>query len=196
MPGMSAPDASQSSPRHTRVAMAFHGVIALIVVANLAGGLGMAALFASHDPMLVALGQTVVALHKAMGLIVIGLSLVQIGWPIRHPPPPLPPYMTAMETILARGVHWLFHMLLLALPITGWAMMSTSQTVVPIDMFGWFGVPPLPLPRALADFFQRSHHRLGWLMLATLGLHVLAVAKHLIFDRENLLPRIMPWRDK
>lgn len=172
------------------MAIILHWLIAAIVVANLGGGLSAEWFFDHPDPARVAQGNAVMALHKSLGLLVILLTLGHIGWRIGHRPPPWPAHMTPLERRLAGAVHFLFYVLLLALPLTGWAMMSTGKTIVPTAVFGWFAVPPLPVPQALGDAFQTGHHRLGWVMMALLAVHVLAALKHRIFDREPVLARM------
>jgi cytochrome b561 len=175
------------------VAIILHWLIAAMVMANLAGGLSAEWFFESPDPARVAQGKAVMALHKSLGLLVILLTLGRIGWRLGHAPPPWPAHMTPLERRLAGTTHLIFYALLLALPLSGWAMLSTGRTVVPVSVFGWFAVPPLPVPQALSDSFQTAHHQFGWAMLVLLGVHVLATLKHRIFDREPLLAR-MSWR--
>jgi cytochrome b561 len=187
--------ASRAAPtdRYSSVAIALHWTIALIVIANLAGGLTIDLFLDSPDSGMVATGRTIIALHKAFGLLVIALTLLRIGWRLANPPPPFPASMTGMERGLARTVHVLFYGLLLVLPLSGWAMVSTGKTVGPVSVFGWFDVPALPFAQAQHGLFASSHELLGWVMLATLALHILAAAKHQLFDRDHLLARMVPW---
>lgn len=182
--------------RYSTVAIALHWLIAVLVIGNLAGGLLLDRLFDSPDPAMRGLGGSVIALHKSVGLTVIALTLVRLGWRLGHSPPPLPAHMTRGERLLARGSHIGFYGLLLALPLSGWAMMSTGPKVGPVSWFGLFEVPPLPLPAALGDLFHDSHGMLGWTMLALVGLHLLAVVKHRIFDRDDVLARMLPMRGR
>ena len=176
--------------RYTKVAVGLHWLIALIVIGNLVGGLTIDAFLDSADPAMVAWGRTIMGVHKAMGLLVIALTLVRIGWRLANPPPPLPAHMTPLERRLAGLGHLAFYMLLLALPLTGWALVSTGKVPRPVSIFGVFDVPPLPLPAALHGTAGPGHELLGWMMVATLALHVLAAVKHRWFDRDNLLARM------
>jgi cytochrome b561 len=172
------------------VAIVLHWLIAALVLANLAGGLSAEWFFESPDAARVALGSALMAFHKSLGFMVIFLVLVRIGWRLRHAPPPWPAHMTPLERRLAGAVHLAFYALLLVLPLSGWAMLSTGRTVVPTPVFGLLAVPPLPVPQALGEAFQAAHHQFGLAMLALLAVHGLAVAKHRIFDREALLARM------
>lgn len=179
-----------TSQRYTRVAVGLHWLIALIVIGNLIGGLTVDTFLDSADTAMVALGRTIMGFHKALGLSVIALTLVRIGWRLANPPPPLPSHMTPMERRLARLTHLAFYALLLALPLTGWALASTGKVPAPISIFGLFAMPPLPLPAALHATAGEGHELLGWVMVAMLALHVLAAVKHQWFDRDNLLARM------
>jgi cytochrome b561 len=177
------------------VAIVLHWLIAALVLANLAGGLAVERFFESPDAARVAQGNALMELHKSLGFLVIFLTLGRIGWRLAHAPPPWPAHMTPLERRLAGAVHLAFYALLLVLPLSGWAMLSTGRTVVPTVVFGVLAVPPLPVPQALGDSFQAAHHQFGWAMLVLLAVHVLATAKHRIFDREALLARMWVQRE-
>jgi cytochrome b561 len=176
--------------RYTRGAIILHGLMAVIIVINLGIGLTIDRFY----PGQAALGDALIGLHRALGLSVIVLTLVRIGWRWGHPPPPWPAHMTPLERRIAGGVHRLFYLLMLVLPLTGWAMVSTGvpagEVAGPAADFGVLVVPPLPFPNALGGAFHTGHAVLGWTMVALLLLHGLAVVKHWMFDRDNILSRL------
>jgi len=182
--------------RYSAVAIALHWIIALIIVGNLIGGLNLDYFLDNPDPAMKQLGFTIIGVHKSLGLTVILLTLVRIGWRIANPPPPLPGHMTATETILAKVTHYGFYALMLLMPLSGWAMSSTGKVQYPILWFGLFEVPKLPLPKSLGGVFRESHEILGWIIIAMLALHVLAALKHHWFDRDNVLARMLPLIDR
>lgn len=180
--------------RYSSVAITFHWLIAALIIGNLIGGLTLDWFLDSPDAAMKQLGFTIINLHKSIGLTVILLTLARIGWRIANPPPPLPAHMTGTETVLARITHYGFYVLMLAMPLSGWAMSSTGKIQYPILWFGLFEVPKLPFDKSLGGFFHESHELLGWLMIATLALHVAAVVKHITMDRDNVLARMWPAR--
>ena len=185
------PEAAARFERYTTVAIMLHWLIAIIVVGNLIGGLTIDVFLDSPDAGMVAAGRTIIGLHKALGLLVIVLTLVRIGWRLANPPPPSPAAMSPIEKVLALAVQAVFYALLLILPLSGWAMVSTGRVVGPIPFFGLFAVPALPLPAALHGAFGESHTVLGWLMVATITLHVLGAMKHQFLDRDHLIARML-----
>jgi len=64
-----------------------------------------------------------------------------------------------------------------------------------VSFFGLFDIPALPLTqdRSTADLFHELHETFGTLMLGLLALHLGAVAKHLVIDRDGTFRRMVPW---
>ena len=84
-------------------------------------------------------------------------------------------------------------MLFFAVPLVGWAYSSAAG--FPIVLFG-----VLPLPdfvqknQALAEAIKPWHGDLAWVLFALVALHVAAVGKHMIIDRDGLIRRMLPGR--
>jgi cytochrome b561 len=95
---------------------------------------------------------------------------------------------------LARATHWGFYALLLAVPLTGWLMVSTGTK--PISFFGLFDVPALPVPRGgdePHDTFATLHTLLAWTMMALIVLHVAGALKHQLQGHRQVFGRMAPW---
>ncbi len=178
--------------RYSTVAIWLHWIIALMIIGNLTGGLTMDYWLDSPDPAMKQTGLVIIQIHKSIGLTVLVLSLLRLGWRIAHPAPPLPGHMTSTERVLARVTHYGFYALMLLLPLSGWAMVSTGKQIFPIRYFGLFEVPHLPLDKTLGGLFKESHEVLGWIAIATIVLHVAAALKHHYFDRDDVLARMLP----
>ena len=179
--------------RYSSVAIALHWIIGLLIIANLVGGLTMDYWLDSPDPAMKQTGYFIIGLHKSIGLTVLALTLVRLAWRLGNPPPPLPSHMTRLEAVLARLTHFTFYVLMLALPLSGWAMVSTGKVIYPTVWFGLFTVPPLPLPKSLGELFAEGHELLAFVMIATLALHIAAAVKHHYLDRDDVLARMLPF---
>ncbi|HRD46144.1 MAG TPA: cytochrome b/b6 domain-containing protein, partial [Caulobacter sp.] len=85
-------------------------------------------------------------LHKPLGILVLLLTLARLAWRRVRPAPPLNPGLKPWERNLAKAVHIGFYLLLLLIPLTGWAMVSASALIIqyPINMFGLFDWPAIP----------------------------------------------------
>ena len=168
--------------RYTRVAMWLHWVIAALVVANLTIGL-------LRGPV-PALGALMPA-HQAIGLTVLALTLVRIAWRLGHRPPPLPTEIPGWQRFASATVHAALYLLLLAMPATGWLLVSGGERR-PLTWFGLFPLPYLPATPAAADAGDAAHVVLGWLMLALVALHVAAALYHRLVLRDGVLGRMAP----
>ena len=182
--------------RYGNVAMTFHWAIALLIAANLGLGFYFANVMNSHDPGFFA----VIQIHKSIGLTILVLSLLRLGWRLVNPIPPLPKNFGWGMKILARGTHYLFYLLIIAVPLVGWSMVSASPRGTPTLYFGLFQWPAIPflaeLPRAAkrsyTDVLMETHAVLAYSAAALLVLHVSAALWHHFSRRDDVLKRMIP----
>ena len=78
------------------------------------------------------------------------------------------------------------------MPLTGWLMVSGSDERRPLNWFGLFDIPYLPVSKAVGGFGHSAHGVLGWLMLALVVLHVAAALRHHLILRNAVLTRMAP----
>jgi cytochrome b561 len=169
--------------RYSKVAIILHWLMAVMIIGNLAGGF-------LHDYVPTAGGQRslVMGLHKSFGISILALTLLRLGWRLANPPPALPAYFTSGERLLARAAHWGFYGLMLALPMSGWVMADRNDR--PIPFFALTEIPKFGVGKPIADAAHEFHELAGWAMLALIALHIIGIIKHLVMDRDNLLPRM------
>ena len=161
--------------RYSRVAILFHWTIAALVLANLWIGL---------------IGGSMSA-HKAIGITVLVLTLGRIGWRLGHASPPLPAGTPAWERLAAQSTHALFYLLLIVLPMSGWAMVSGAKRY-PLDWFGLFPIPYLPISDSAAHLGHELHEVVGLGMAGLVALHVAAALRHHFLLRDGVLARMLP----
>jgi cytochrome b561 len=98
-------------------------------------------------------------------------------------------------------LHTLFYLLLLAMPLSGWAMVSASPLirVHPTVLYGVVPWPAVPYPGLDSDalhdahkLFERTHDTLALIAYAMILLHVAAALKHQFLDRDEVLGRMLP----
>jgi cytochrome b561/polyisoprenoid-binding protein YceI len=173
--------------RYTTVAVAFHWVIAAAIIIQILLGLRMGS---GHSATTYALFQ----LHKSVGITILVLSLGRLAWRLANPPPPAPPSQLRWERIASQVVHWGFYVAMIGLPLTGWLIVSTSRTNIPTILYGLIPWPHAPgvaeLPAAAKHVVNlassTSHQLLVKLVYALLALHLGAVAKHQLLDRDEV----------
>ena len=182
--------------RYGAVAMTLHWLLAALILFMLALGLFMTSLD-EMDPRTFPLFQ----IHKSIGLTILILTLLRLGWRLANPVPSLPSGMRAWERLAARGTHALFYVLMIAIPLMGWATVSAAPLAVPTMWFGLFEWPHIPfladLPRAEKRMIEgplaTTHAVLALSMLGLAVLHVAAALKHQFRDRDDVLKRMLPW---
>src|SRR5215213_6222446 len=182
--------------RYGGVAIAFHWLIAAAIVFMLGLGLYMTSL-EDTDPWAFPLFQ----LHKSIGLTILTLSLARLLWRFANPVPQLPVHMKSWELSAARASHWALYVLMIAIPIMGWATVSAAPLAVPTRWFGLFEWPHISFLADLARAEKRIvegrlaavHAALAFSMLTLAVLHAAAALKHHLKDRDDVLKRILPW---
>jgi len=130
--------------------------------------------------------------HKAWGILILLLVVLRIVWRLTHTPPPLSPGLKTWEAGLAKAVHSLLYVLMLAIPLAGWALHSAFSGGKPVSVFGLFSFPGLPFAadKARGELFAEIHGTLATVLIALVALHVLGSLKHQFLDRDGNLRRM------
>jgi len=133
--------------------------------------------------------------HKWAGVLVLTLSFVRLMWRLRQRPPALPgailATMPAWQRVAHHATHALLYGLFFATPLLGWAYSSAAG--FPIVLFGLWPLPDwVPVSEALADVLKPLHQYAAYGMAVLVLLHVAAVLKHQLIERDGLLRR-MAW---
>lgn len=170
--------------RYSTVAIILHWTIAVLLIDNLTVGL----LFDTIEGYDKSLLFTLISLHKSTGITILALVVLRLLWRLMNRPPPLPAHLTQAERALAKLSHWGFYVVMLALPLSGWAMVSNPPKHFPMLWYGTVSIPPLPSP---ANWnYGGLHAILGWVALAMIVLHVAAALKHQFMDRDDIFARM------
>lgn len=169
--------------RYSSVAIAFHWTIGLLIIVNLIFGI-------FHDSM--PKDWAVMPFHKSVGITVLVLSIARLGWRLTHTPPSLPDGMPGWERAVSKLTHWAFYALIIILPLTGWMMSSGGTPPRPLNWFGLFPIPYLPVDKAAAGFGHEAHEILGYLTVVLVVLHVGAALRHHFILRDSVLTRMLP----
>jgi cytochrome b561 len=181
--------------RYSAVAISLHWLIALGIIVNIALGLYFADLPRS-DPDKFFLTQT----HKSIGLTILVLSLIRVAWRLMNPVPPLPASMSPVTRFAAHATHFLLYVLIIAIPLSGWLLVSSSPLGLPTMYFGWFAWPQLPyfsdLPRVAKKMWSHEfgtvHVYLAWSAIVLVTLHIVAALYHQFIRRDIVLGRMLP----
>jgi cytochrome b561 len=181
--------------RYGTVAMGLHWLIAALVITNICLGLYFSELSRDNTNLF-----PLIQAHKSIGLTVLVLSIIRLVWRLINPVPPLPPGMNAFQRFAAHGTHYILYFLIIAIPLSGWALVSSSPLGLPTMYFGWFQWPHIgflaDLPRAqkipLRHDFGNIHFYLAWSAIVLVPIHVLAALYHQFIRRDDVLRRMLP----
>lgn len=194
-----------TAQRYTAVAIVLHWAIAFAVLLMIPLGFWMheAAEHGNASDGVYRAYQ----LHKSIGLTVLALSLVRLGWRLANPPPPMPEHMPGWERLAAKTTHWLFYVLIIGLPLSGWLYVSAGWSVhddaplpVATHYFGLFTVPALlglnqaseETRAAAAEAAFTAHWMLAYGAIGLVVLHIAAALKHHMFDKDEVLSHMIP----
>lgn len=171
--------------RYTSTAIAFHWLMALIIIANFALGVTMSDMPRSPEKL------QFVSWHKWAGISLLGLVALRFLWRAFADRPPLLP-SPAWQRRVAKLTHFLLYVLMFAIPISGWLMSSAGG--IPVVYLGLFPLPDLVVKdKQLFDLLKEVHEILNYTLLGLVILHVLGVLKHQFVDRDATLARMVPW---
>ena len=174
--------------RYTATAIALHWLIALLLLGQFAFGLAL-----DDIPRGTPARGYYVNLHKSSGILIGLLILLRLGWRLAHTPPPLPASTPRWQRHAARLSHILLYACMLALPLSGYLASNFSKHGVKFfNVVRW--APWGPDDKTWYAIFNSTHHLAALLLALLVAVHVLAVAKHMLIDRDGLLLRMWPRR--
>ncbi|MCB5426478.1 cytochrome b/b6 domain-containing protein [Altererythrobacter sp. CC-YST694] len=167
--------------RYSLGAIVLHWLIAFALAFELALGFAM--------PRGVE-GFALFQLHKSVGISILALTILRLGWRLAHPRPA--PLESGWAHRMAHAVHVGFYLFMLLAPLTGWALVSTAPIKVPTLLFGTLPLPHLPLADSFNPAVEEAHELLAWFGIALFLLHVAGAVRHEILLRDRLLERMAP----
>jgi len=181
--------------RYSALAITLHWLIAALILTNI----GLAWTF-KNTPQGLAWFK-LIQLHKSVGITVLLLSVLRLAWRLVNPPPPQPPTLEPWERLASQIVHWGFYVIMIAMPLTGWVMVSASARNLPTVLYGLAPWPHISFIHTLAPgarkawshWSETGHGLLAWLAYALIALHVSAALKHWLIDRDAVIGRMIPF---
>jgi cytochrome b561 len=177
---------NSSIPRYTTVAIAFHWVVAILVLTMIGLGLYMTGVPKGSPDRAFYFN-----LHKSIGVTTAVLVIVRLWWRSRNPPPFLPTTMPGWEVKASKISHALLYMCTIVMPLSGFA--ATQFTKYGVNYFGLFKIPPMGSENKIVyDLLQGVHGVTAVLLIALVVVHILAAFKHLLIDRDKVFQRMLP----
>jgi cytochrome b561 len=182
----SAADMAQTL-RFTIFSRVLHWTMAVMVLAMLFIGVGMVASLSNYHWL--------VSIHKPLGILILILVAIRLVTRLLNPAPPLPEGMPLWQRVVAHGSHVLLYVLMFALPLVGWGMLSAAR--YPIVLYGPLELPPiLPHSAALYAVLRTIHTALAFILFATFVAHLSAALMHALVYRDGVFQSMAPWRTR
>ncbi len=178
----------QAIVRYSLTLRVLHWLIAGAVMILIPIGLWMVSRGSSN--LWDTLTNTLYAWHKAIGFVTLWLIVARLGIRLRQQTPNYGKQLSPGTRIVVKVVHGLLYLLLICVPILGWAGISAYPA---LDTIGGYNLPALPfIPKSEA--LAKQLFDLHGVLAMTLGMlalgHIVAVFKHAFIDRDNIFQRM------
>ena len=176
--------------RYGAVAQLFHWVIVVLIITQFVLGIRADGLPQFSNARL-----QLLATHKSIGITVLGLAVLRLAWRLVNPVPPMPPRTPRWQELAAHISHFLLYALIFITPLLGWLMSSAYAVSV-----SWFKLVTLPNfiepNKAAFEQLRHWHHYMAYTLAAVALIHAAAGLKHHFFDRNDVLRRMLPVRER
>ena len=161
-----------------------HWVMAACILAMLFVGVGMVSTIKPEY-------LTLVSIHKPLGIVILVLAVVRLIVRWRYGAPPLPSDMPEPMKLAAKLSHILFYLLMIAMPLIGWAMLSAADYPVVVAGLQLPAIVP-PNPE-LHSLLWNAHRALAFSFFALILLHLAAAMFHALVRRDGVFEAMAPF---
>lgn len=164
---------------------ALHWAVALLIAALVPVGLTMTRL----EPG--SLANTLYELHKSVGLLVFALALGRAALRLVRGAPPLVPGLPPWQRAAAHGSHLALYVLIVLVPVLGWA--GASACCPPVNLF-WSVPLTLPVSGGMetAKRIFALHEAMALTLAGIVLIHAAAALHHHLVRRDGTLRRMLP----
>jgi cytochrome b561 len=165
------------------VAKVFHWLLFLMLSFTIVAGNFLASMPKGTEKLQAA------GMHKSFGAVLMMLIMLRLLWRLINMTPKLPDETTAVESLLAKGMHWALYALMLAQPLSG--MLMSQAAGHPVSFFGLFEFPVFTEQAKDSAEFFRAMHGAVWILLvvAVLG-HIGAALNHHFIKKDNVMKQM------
>ncbi len=129
-------------------------------------------------------------LHRAIGMLVLFMATIFIGWKMLSPSPALQSSLNPLEKMGAQSVHIILLLAMFIIPITGYVISTSSGSG--FTFFNVFDIPAIAIiAEAIRDLAISIHFYLAYGIAAIVVLHAGAALKHQFIDKKGTLKRML-----
>jgi len=168
--------------RYGSAAKFFHWAAGFIILAMIVMGTVMVSSSGELRP-------TLIVYHRALGLVLLLLVIFRLIWALRGPRPELPLSVPALQRGGANVAHISMYVIMMAMPIVGWIMVSASG--LPIDLPGGGLLPALIKPDPNLYILAKWTHRgLAAVLAAFIMIHIAGALYHLFVAKDGVFEKM------
>lgn len=154
-----------------------HWLMAAMILAMLFIGIGMMASLTEYHWLL--------SIHRPLGIAILVLAAIRLVNRLVWPAPPLPADMPVWMRLAAHVSHFLLYVLMFAVPLVGWAMLSAAR--YPVVLYGAIHLPPImPQNDTLYAILRSTHTVLAVTLFAVFLVHLAAALMHRLIYRDGV----------
>ncbi|OYY49272.1 MAG: cytochrome B [Methylophilaceae bacterium 17-44-8] len=128
--------------------------------------------------------------HFMLGLSVLMLASFRLIFRVSQTTPPIQPAPVQWQMISAHIVHAFLYILMIAVPIGGWLILSASGKTIPF--FGLSLPALIDENKELAKTIKNIHTTVGEIGYYVIALHTVAALFHHYVVKDNTLLRMLP----
>ncbi|MFV3406299.1 MULTISPECIES: cytochrome b [Pseudomonas] len=162
------------------LARLLHWLMAVLILGMLFIGVSMVGDLSPRHTLLI-------ELHKATGLALLALVVLRIVLRLTLRHPALPRELPSAQRRIAAASHLLLYLLMLGMPLLGWAMLSAGGYPRPLQL-------PAIAPHDLQLYavLRQAHGWAGYVLFATVLAHVGAALTHALVRRDAVMRSMWP----
>jgi cytochrome b561 len=170
--------------RFTAPQRLLHWLMAICILSMLFIGVGMVSTITTKY-------LTLVQIHKPLGIAILVLALIRLTLRIIYGAPSLPADLPEPIKLAAISSQYIFYILMIAMPLIGWAMLSAAA--YPVVLFGSVHLPSiLPVSPSLHTLLWRAHHYLAFAFFGFILMHVAAILFHKLVRNDGVFEAMAP----
>jgi len=177
--------------RYSNMAVTFHWVTVVLVLAQ--AYLGFAFAMAAEGA-----GQMeLFTWHKTVGALILLITLARMAYRLVNPPPAFPSDLPQWEQKAARWNHYVFYVLLIAMPLSGLIAVSANAKGATTPLIGGIPFPVVPgVSKQVGEVSGEVHVVLVVVLLLAIVIHVAAALKHQFVDHIPTAGRMPPFQPR
>jgi cytochrome b561 len=136
------------------------------------------------------LTNTLYSWHKLIGFLILLITGLRILTKLNSKRPPYPSSVSRGQILIAQSVQSAMYLLLLLIPLFGWAGVTAFPALITVGGYHLPGMPGIPTDEALAKQLFTIH---GYLILAFIAfalMHITAGLAHLCLKKDGVFERM------